>query len=341
MKTNPKIQFMKHKLLYTIALGLILYSCSTQKKVKTNVQSLRQTTLTTKIIEKPKIETKKTADFFTQNISTTIGDNTTSYGSIVSANPYGFAIEKKYFPSLAQNFRIKYIILHYTVLDDEASIRTLTQKAVSAHYLVNDSTDNKIYQLVDENKRAYHAGISSWKKDNNLNDLSIGIEIVNRGFVVENDQKKFFSFPDYQIKKVAQLVLDIAKRYDIAPTKILGHSDIAPTRKQDPGGLFPWKLLYNQYNIGMWYDESDKNSFLTSKKDSDFETEANSSYFITNFQTHLAQLGYGIAISGVCDDATKKTIEAFQYHFRPEKNDGIMDLETWAILQALNKKYPN
>src|SRR5690606_35770221 len=138
-------------------------------------------------------------------------------------------------------FRQRYLILHYTALDEEKSVRVLTQQAVSSHYLVNNLGDREIYQLVDENKRAYHAGISAWRNDKSMNDTSIGIEIVNDGYKMDSlNQRQFFPYSEAQFKKIAALTKDIVDRYQIPPTNVLGHSDIAPVRKQDPGPLFPW-----------------------------------------------------------------------------------------------------
>jgi len=229
--------------------------------------------------------------------------------------------------------------LHYTALDNEKSIRVLTQQSVSSHYLVSDLDDHEIYQLVDENKRAYHAGISSWKNSNNLNDSSIGIEIVNTGYIVDSlGKRQFQAFPEHQIEKIAVLVKDISKRYMIPPTNILAHSDIAPTRKQDPGPLFPWKTLYEKHQIGMWYDEDKKQEFYPSALE-DTTTLYEDASFIRKVQSTFKTFGYDIQITGMWDKQTKSVIEAFQYHFRPENYDGILDAETWSILQALAQKY--
>ncbi len=334
--------------LYLIGLSVVLFSCASQKPVQKNTVKPKPTVPTVnqppKNAKKPQQDLKHEGqyDFYRVNIAdATKNDNTISYGSIVSANPNGFKVVKTFFPAVAQNFRQKYIILHYTALDDDKSVTVLTQQAVSAHYLVNDLGDKEIYQLVDENKRAYHAGISSWRNDKNFNDHSIGIEIVNAGYKTDSTKMKIFpSYDDDQVKKIAALVQDIAKRYMIPATNILGHSDVAPTRKQDPGPKFPWKKLYDQYQIGMWYDDFSKQTFLDAILPEDFAMQSTASSFIFKYQTALKTFGYGIEPSGIVDDATNKTIEAFQYHFRPEKYDGIMDAETWAILQALNQKYP-
>ena len=328
--------------LYFIGLASLIISCGSQKEIA-KPNNLPQPTTST-IPKPPKSEIKHDVhgDYFTVNIADpTKNDNTISYGSLVGAKPEGYKVTRNHFPAVAQNFRQKYVILHYTALDHDKSVRVLTTQAVSSHYLVNDSTDIEIYQLVDENKRSYHAGISSWRKDATLNDTSIGIEIVNEGFKVVDGKRVFVSFPEHQVKKVAALVQDIVKRYQIPPTNVLAHSDIAPTRKQDPGPLFPWKKLYDEYGIGMWYDDATVQSFQSQIIPEEFNAKINEMAFVMKVQIALKQFGYGITESGVWDDATKKTIEAFQYHFRPQNYDGKIDIETWSILQALIQKYPN
>lgn len=337
--------------LYFMGLSLVLFSCTSQKNIQKNSPTPQKNVPTVKTPVKNPAPTAAHSElkrenghyFYKVNIAdATKNDNTISYGSIVSANPSGYKVVNTFFPAVAQNFRQKYIILHYTALDDYKSVTVLTQQSVSAHYLVNNLGDNEIYQLVDENKRAYHAGISAWRNDKNLNDTSIGIEIVNPGYKTDASGNRIFpEFADAQIKKVAALVKDIANRYMIPPTNILAHSDIAPTRKQDPGPKFPWKKLYDEYQIGMWYDEAVKQAFSDQINPEDFATSLVDPQFIFKYQTALKSLGYGVEPSGTVDDATKKTIQAFQFHFRPGKFDGVMDAETWAILQALNSKYPN
>ena len=332
------------KSLYIISLGILLLSCETQNKVAKTYKPKtipENKVLPPKIVKKIPVETDK-GEYFKVNLADAAkNDNTISYGSIVTAKPENYNVVKTYFPSMGQNFRQKYLIIHYTALDDDKSIRVLTEQSVSAHYLVNDLDDKEIYQLVDENKRAYHAGISAWRKDKNLNDNSIGIEIVNNGYKTDSTGKKIFApFPEYQFKKVAALAKDIATRYMIPPTNILGHSDIAPTRKQDPGPDFPWDRLYKEYQLGMWYEDAVKQNFYDEAVNGDFATQINTSPFIFKIQSMLSKFGYDLQLTGAMDDATKKTIETFQYHFRPQNYDGVLDPETWAILQALNQKYP-
>ena len=329
------------KIFYISCLCILAFSCDSQKKIANAAKSSLDPNKTNSEKEKKgEIVHIGTEDFYKVNIAdSTKNNNTISYGSIVSAKPKKYTITKTYFPSLGQGFRQRFIILHYTALDNEKSIRVLTQQSVSSHYLVSDLDDHEIYQLVDENKRAYHAGISAWKNSNNLNDNSIGIEIVNTGYAVDSlGKRQFQAFPEHQIEKIAVLVKDISKRYMIPPTNILAHSDIAPTRKQDPGPLFPWKTLYEKHQIGMWYDEDKKQEFYPSALE-DTTTLYEDASFIRKIQSTFKSFGYDIQITGMWDKQTKNVIEAFQYHFRPENYDGILDAETWSILQALAQKY--
>lgn len=329
--------------LYLITLGTLIISCGTQQKTAKKISpTLPNAPKPIVQVKKPEIK-EEDGEYYRVNIADiTKNDNTASYGSIVSANPVGFKVVKTYFPAIGQNFRQKYVILHYTVLNDEKSITTLTQQSVSAHYLVSTLPDKEIYQIVDENKRSYHAGVSNWRKDQNLNDTSIGIEIVNLGYTTDSlNNRVFYPYPEEQFKKVAALVKDIVTRYNIPPTNILAHSDIAPTRKQDPGPLFPWKRLYDEYQIGMWYDETAKQTFLNQiLTTNDIALQYNNPEFVSKIQQQLVQFGYTLSVNGVWDKTTKQTIEAFQFHFRPSNYSGIVDAETWAILQALIQKYP-
>ena len=272
-----------------------------------------------------------------------------------------FEIDSTTYSSVGQNFRQRYIILHYTALDDEKSIEVLTKQEVSAHFLITDIDSDPIYNLVPEDKRAWHAGSSEWKTSKNLNDSSIGIEIVNAGLIdittsipviLTNDnidnpitqnvddiniktihEYKQNPYTDIQIKKIANLILYLSKKYEILPENILGHSDIAPQRKVDPGPMFPWKELYENYSIGMWYDETTKNEILNQI------SETFGDINISTYQNEFKKFGYSIEITGIYDTQTKNVIKAFQCHFRQEKYDGVLDLETYAILKALNQKY--
>ena len=240
-------------------------------------------------------------------------------------------IDGKTYDAVAQDRRVRFVILHYTAVDKDQSIKILTNQQVSAHYLITDDDKEPVYNLVSEDNRSWHAGESNWGRLSNLNDSSVGIEIVNMGFTEANGSLTFYPFTDAQVKKPAELLKDIINRYDLPATSILGHSDIAPQRKQDPGPLFPWEELYKKYQIGMWYDDDTKNSFINS-----YSVATTSPLEV---QTQLEKFGYKVNKTGQYDKQTTNVIRAFQFHFRPSNYDGMMDSETYAILQALNLKY--
>ena len=150
------------------------------------------------------------------------------------------------FTATSQDSRVQYLIIHFTAEDFPRSLKVLTQGPVSSHYLVTEREGDspaKVYQLVDENRRAYHAGVSSWQGATALNASSIGIEIVNLGGRRGANGLRFPDFDPEQIDRVVELVKDIVARHQIKPERILGHSDIAPGRKTDPGQAFDWKML--------------------------------------------------------------------------------------------------
>ena len=251
-----------------------------------------------------------------------------------------FQVDSSTYISRGKEERIKFIILHYTALDNVGSIRELTG-GVSAHFLVLDEEDNKIYSLVPLEQRAWHAGVSAFRGRTNINDTSVGIEIVNDGIAKEyrsdpNPYHPYDHYVDYkpiQIEKVAQIIKYVAEKYNIPARNIVAHSDIAPSRKKDPGAKFPWKELYDKYNIGAWYDEADKQKFMDEEK---FKATS-----IREIKDELRKYGYEINRLDEWDKESKDVVYAFQLHFNPKNATGEMDLETFAILKALNKKYPD
>jgi N-acetylmuramoyl-L-alanine amidase len=229
----------------------------------------------------------------------------------------------------SQSSRVRFIVLHYTASDRARSLQLLSQGKVSSHYLVSDELPGKVYALVDENRAAWHAGPSSWYGYTWLNASSIGIEIVNPGWVDDGRGGRAWLHPfnEAQIQAIIALVQDIAQRHGVEPRNIVAHSDIAPTRKQDPGPLFPWKRLAAA-GLGRWYDEALAADFRLA-------FEAKGVPDAAWFQENLARVGYGIERTGNFDEATIKTIAAFQMHYRPARSDGLPDAETAAVLQAL------
>ena len=233
--------------------------------------------------------------------------------------------------SRSQSDRIKYIIIHYTVSDLPRSIRTLTQDEVSSHYLLTDGEQPFFYTLVDESRQANHAGLSSWKIYNQLNSASIGIEIVNPGFVETPQGRVYAPFKQPQIDQLILLLKQIVARHGIRPENILGHSDIAPQRKQDPGPMFPWKQLADA-GLVAWPEASRVAARLPM-----FQEQLPD---VAWFQRKLALHGYAVPQTGELDQATRTVLTVFQSKYRQSLYDGAPDAETAAILDVLTSPLP-
>ena len=253
------------------------------------------------------------------------------------------------FQSESFSTRIRFVVIHYTSIDWENSLKVLTNERyeVSSHYLIPEGGDDtysdqiKIFQLVDEENRAWHAGISKWEERTNINDQSIGIELVNQAecsvrqgsqYDYTNNYICLFSeFDSDQIDQLILLLKDILSRHDeIKPTYIVGHSDISPDRKFDPGPKFPWKKLYEN-GIGAWYDDQ-----TFEKYNNQFKRKIPD---INQIQCALKRYGYGVEITNKMDEQTFFVIRAFQYHFTPNKSDGSISVDTVSALWALLEKY--
>ena len=254
--------------------------------------------------------------------------------------------------STNQNSRIDYVVIHATSENFEESVRLLTTRTsnpVSSHYLIpaeNDPTYSRnrvrLHQFVDEEQRAWHAGVSYWGGETALNDRSIGIEIVNefkcgeawkltRASEPELLQCSFVPFTEAQIDLLIELLQGILERYpNINPLDIVGHSDIAILRRSDPGPLFPWKRLYLA-GIGAWYDEESKLRY-----ESQFARQLPAE---SELQAALQALGYQIELTGELDNQTRFALRALQLHFRPADYSGNPDVESMAILWSLLEKY--
>ena len=238
-------------------------------------------------------------------------------------------------PAQAAYPRIKVLVIHYTADDFDRSLATLTDRNVSAHYLVPDNPPVRngkpvIWQLVPEQELAWHAGVSYWRGTNRINDTSIGIELENRGWRRQGGQKQFAPFNPVQIEVLAKLARDIINSYNILPVNVVAHSDIAPQRKDDPGPLFPWAELAKQ-GIGAWPDPARVSFWLMGR--SPYQPVDSGELLAL-----LAQYGYEVTPE-MTPARQKRVIEAFQMHFRPARYDGVADAETQAIAQALLEKY--
>jgi N-acetylmuramoyl-L-alanine amidase len=209
--------------------------------------------------------------------------------------------------------KIDMIVLHYTGMKsaDEALDRMCDPAAeVSAHYMIDE--EGEVFRLVPEDLRAWHAGVSHWAGAMDINDRSIGIELVNPGH-----EFGYREFPEPQILSLETLAVDIMARHGIPAHRVLGHSDVAPTRKTDPGELFDWRRLA-KLGVGVWSDAS------SDKGSGDFQRTVHL----------LARYGYEV-------DETDPSLAiiAFQRHFRPSRLDGEMDPETFSRLQDLCARF--
>jgi N-acetylmuramoyl-L-alanine amidase len=214
------------------------------------------------------------------------------------------------------------IVLHYTGMPTgEAALQRLRDPAskVSSHYLVEE--DGRVFRLVAEERRAWHAGVSSWKGETDINGRSVGIEIVNPGH-----EFGYRAFPDAQVAAVIDLLSDIRSRWMVEDGWIVGHSDVAPDRKDDPGELFPWKRLA-EAGHGLWVEPPAAPGAPLG------EGEEGAGVFA--LQAGLTRLGYDCAPSGRFDAHTTAVVTAFQRHWRPDKVDGVADGETRARLITL------
>jgi N-acetylmuramoyl-L-alanine amidase len=214
------------------------------------------------------------------------------------------------------------IILHYTGMPtgEEALARLRDPLAkVSAHYLVEE--DGRVFRLVPEERRAWHAGRSWWRGETDCNSASIGIEIVNPG-----REFGYRPFPDAQIEAVIGLLDAVRGRWTIPNARILGHSDVAPGRKDDPGELFPWKRLA-EAGHGLWFEAAPAPGPPLGLGDEGVGVFA--------LQAGLHRLGYEPRPSGRYDEETATVVRAFQRHWRPERVDGQADGETRTRLMGL------
>lgn len=240
------------------------------------------------------------------------------------------------------------LLLHYTGMPAgrgmsaaERAIRWLTHPAseVSAHYVVGE--DGSITQLVPESRRAWHAGRSSWAGESDVNSASIGIEIANPGHwwdlaglpdrdpaVPVEIHPGYSDFPDVQIAAVIALARDIVARHGIAPERVLGHSDVAPGRKRDPGERFPWDRLAAAGVGAVVAPEP----IGAGGRDLG---PGEASPAVAAMQVLLSRLGYGIVVDGVFGAKTRDVVEAFQRHWRREMVDGIADRSTLVTLHRL------
>jgi len=255
-------------------------------------------------------------------------------------------------PSQNFNERVNHLVIHFTSENFQESLNILTQsetRPVSAHYLLPDPMDAtydlselKIFALVPPQFRAWHAGNSYWAGKRGLNDQSIGIEIVNESRCLDDiatlanqpafkDRCRFEAFAPEQIALLIALIKEILKDFpDISPHAIIGHADIAPSRKIDPGPLFPWRQLYGE-GIGAWFDENRVQTLIPWLETHPIPLETQ--------QRLLNHYGYDLDVTGTEDTQSQLAVRAFQMHFRPNNYSGFFDTETLARLISLIERY--
>lgn len=227
--------------------------------------------------------------------------------------------------------KISLLVLHYTGMESCASaLARLCDRAakVSAHYLIDE--DGQVYQLVAEQRRAWHAGVSYWAGERDVNSRAIGIELVNPGHALG-----YRRFPLPQMQALAELARGIMSRHPIPPHRVLGHSDVAPGRKSDPGELFGWEWLAGQ-GIGLWPSPPPPRGEGRPAAPARQRGEGGG-LDIPSLQQALARFGYEVPQTGIYGIQTRAVVTAFQRHFRPARVDGIADAETAALLASLLK----
>jgi N-acetylmuramoyl-L-alanine amidase len=218
---------------------------------------------------------------------------------------------------------VRHIVLHYTgMVSARAALRRLCDPnaKVSAHYLIDE--DGTVFALVDEDQRAWHAGVAYWRGERDINSTSIGIELVNPGH-----EFGYRPFADVQITALCSVIADITQRYMLPPSAVLGHADVAPGRKQDPGELFPWDVLAAD-GLCLW--PSDK---VAAEQMSDKQVWA-----------ALSAIGYAVPGGPGGDILDRRTgradvVAAFQRRYRPTGVDGVLDHETRARIAAVVALY--
>ena len=215
------------------------------------------------------------------------------------------------------------VILHYTgMVSAEAALeRMCSEEAeVSAHFMIDE--DGTLYQLVDPGKRAWHAGISVWQGRQNLNHSSIGIELVNPGH-----EFGYRMFPESQLQSLMDLLRFLSETYAIPRERYIGHSDVAPLRKSDPGELFPWKKFADA-GFGVFPKKGHSDQTIINKT-------GDNGPEIKMLNKQLGIIGYDEFDRDVFGDQTAQTIRAFQAHWRPEGVHGNLDAGTWSALNEV------
>lgn len=231
---------------------------------------------------------------------------------------------------------IDMLVLHYTGMETgEAALARMCDPSaeVSAHYMISE--DGVIVQLVDEANRAWHAGVSSWQRDEDLNSRSIGIEIVNGGHDWPLEDRTLPPYPPVQISAVISLSKAILARHEIPASRIVGHSDIAPARKADPGEHFPWKTLA-EAGIGLWPDPPPDGAPPPQAGYGIMPGETGAP--VLRVQQQLASIGYALEETSTLDAQTLEVTTAFKRRWAPERLNGPLDVETMGKIASIARQ---
>lgn len=226
--------------------------------------------------------------------------------------------------------RVDMIVIHYTAMDTAAALARLCdpQSSVSAHYVIAQT--GQVYRLVDEDKRAWHAGVAHWSGVDDVNTCSIGIELDHMGIDADGD---FIDYAEPQIQSLIALLTDLCERYEIPPHRVVGHSDVAPERKQDPGNRFPWRRLAD-VGLAFWPEMLDLDKAGSAAPEPAVLARGDVGENVRDLQKSLAGFGYGIKCDGVFGPKTEACVIAFQRRFRPAQSDGRADMQTCELLDA-------
>lgn len=241
-----------------------------------------------------------------------------------SLHPADSGINHQY-QSRGQDSRVQYIVVHYTGLDLKGSLTALTERDVSSHYLIAQNPPT-VYALVAEDKRAWHAGESQWQGRTWLNSSTIGIELVNPGYKDVQGKRQWYPYPEGQITALIALLKELQQRHQLPIDRVIGHSDIAPGRKLDPGPFFPWKHLADAGLI-RW-----PNATQVARYQTQFAHALPDAAW---FQAALAGIGYAVPRTNRWDTATRNALAAFQMKYRPERFEGTPDAQSAALLAVL------
>ncbi|MEL6955459.1 MAG: N-acetylmuramoyl-L-alanine amidase [Pseudomonadota bacterium] len=229
------------------------------------------------------------------------------------------------------------LVLHYTGMETGAAAEARLKDPsaeVSAHYLVRE--DGVIVQMVAQDSRAWHAGVAAWQGESDLNSRSIGIEIVNGGHDFPLADGSLPPYPDVQIAAVISLCKAILARHNICQTRVVGHSDIAPDRKADPGEHFPWQKL-SEHGIGIWPTQAPDMAGRVARGKGLERGDRGEP--VERMQAMLLSIGYDLSVTAEYDAQTEAVVRAFQRRWRPEQVTGQADLACLGAIATVRTHY--